>query len=246
MRGVSALIWAVLVLGIVLGMMALFMTKMWYGPNGPEQGAAAFQEARDFDAKTRSHLEDLGIKFAPTDSREPTLNLEKPSDADFAFLEGLLQTNDPKGRLSAAKVLRDIGAPRSVEPLMAAARGVDPQMDSFFVECALTILRDKSPEQYRETLIPPFERHRENLEPELIAVIQAKLREAGAWDAAFLREAAVSDRESAVRRFAVAALAAEKRPPLGVLAAAMGDPDEAVRKQARVAMEALHREPPPH
>ena len=242
MRGTGGLIWALLVGGIVLGGMALFMTKLGvFGSGGPDQTEQFVSGARDFDSAVQSHLTDLGVKFAPTDSREKTLNLEKPTEEDFAFLESVLAKNDAKSRFSASSVLRDVGAPRSVEPLLGAVRGVDPKLDSHFVECALTILADKSPEAYREVLIPAFERHRDNLEPELVALIRYKLRDAGAFDPAFLREAAISDREPQVRRFAIAELAADKKPPLGVLGAAMADADPAVRKDATAAMAVFHR-----
>lgn len=242
MRGTGGLIWALLVGGIVLGGMALMMNQLGiFGANGPDQTAQYIEGARDLDSAVQSHLSDLGVKFAPTDSREPTLNLEKPTEEDFAFLEKILSQNDAKSRFSAASVLRDIGAPRSVDPLLGSVRGVDPRLDGHMVECALTILADKSPEQYREVLIPAFERHRETLGDDVAALIRAKLRDAGATDAAFLRESAVSDREPLVRRFAIAELAADKKPPLGVLAAAMADPDPAVRKDATDAMAVFHR-----
>jgi hypothetical protein len=240
MRGASGLIWALLVLGIMAGMWAIMFTKRIYGPNGPDQGAAVFQGAREFDSATRSHLEDLGIKFRPNEKNEPSLNLTNPSDADFAFLENVLAGNSEKGQVSSARVLRDIGAPRSVEPLFAAIKGVHPQDDTFMFECAVTILDAQPPEVRRATLIPAWVNHHADMEPELLAASRVKLRDAGALEQAFLREAAVADRDPKVRRFALDELRQQKRPPLGVIAAAMGDPDNEVRSQARAAM--AHRD----
>src|SRR3954469_11098691 len=136
MRGTGGLIWALLVGGILLGGMALTMTKLGiFGADGPNETAQYIEGARDLDSAVQSHLSDLGVKFAPTDSREPTLNLEKPTEEDFAFLESVLSKNDNKSRFSAASVLRDIGAPRSVDPLLGAVRGVDAKLDSHMVEC---------------------------------------------------------------------------------------------------------------
>lgn len=242
MRGVTALVWAILVGGIVLGMMALFATKLFYGPDGPDEGLPIFAGARELDAKTRSHLEDLGIRFGSSESsKEPTLNLENPTDADFAFLDKILETNDTKGKISAAKVLRDIGDARSVEPLVKASTGVDLQANVFYAQCALTILADKPPEVVRATLIPALVRHRKDLDRDLVDGFRHKLKDAGALDADFLRQAAVSDRDPDVRLFALDELSAAKHPPLGIFAAAMGDPDAGVRKYADAQMSVFHR-----
>ena len=241
MRGATALVWALLVGGMLLGMMALFYTKLMFGPDGPEEGLEEFAGLRELDAKTRSHLEDLGVRFGSNESREPTLNLENPTEADFAFLDGILRSNDEKAKISAAKVLRDIGAARSVGPLVAAATGVDEKQDLFFAQAALTILADKPPEVVRGSLIPAYVHNEKELSAELREGFLHTLKNAGAFDAAFLREAAVGDRDPAVRRFALEQLAADKRPPLGVFAAALGDSDAGVRTYAQAEMTQFHR-----
>ena len=235
MRNLSGIVWLLLVGGIALGVGALFLSKTAWGPGGPQEAQEIFAQARGLDAQARSHLEDLGVRYAPPGSAEPTLDLEDPSAADFAFLEGLLSSHDEKARVSAAKVLRDIGAPRSIEPLFASIRGSKPEQDTFLFECAITILEPKPPEVRRATLIPALVRHGASLEPELLQAARYKLRDAGGLDPAFLREAAVSDHDGRVRRFALAELAAAGKPARGLLAAALADPDAGVRAEAAAA-----------
>jgi HEAT repeat protein len=245
MRGPASLVWVLLVGGLMLGFMALFATRMHYGPGGgPEQGLQQFQGVRDLDAQAMSHLADLGLRFHERDNREPTLSLDNPTDSDFAFLESILSSNDQKAKVSAAKALGNIGAPRSVGPLIDSIRGLDANgEDLFLMKQALMIAESLPIEARRAVLIPPWDAHEAELAPNLREGLRLGLRDAGAFDPQFLREAAVSNRDPVVRAFAVKALGAEKHPPMGVLAAALGDPDDSVRSRATQTFGALHPSP---
>lgn len=235
MKGAGGLVWAVLFGILLLGFGSLFAMRAIYGKGGPDRGLEILQGARKVDEQAMSRLRDLGVKFADRESREPTLDLENPSEADFRFLEGVLQSNDPNARVSAAKVLRDIGSARSIEPLIAAVRGID-QIDYFMLECALTIVNRSTNDARIAALVPSWEKHRASLPEDARDALRLKMRDVGALDPAWLRTTAISHRDPLFRRFAVRELAALDEPPKGVLAAALSDADGEVRARALEAL----------
>ena len=220
-----------MVVAMLVGVAALVGSR-FFGP--PDAMRTVVLQARELDRVARSRLEDLGLRYAPRpENDEPALDIEAPTDADFEFLFGVLATNDQKARVSAARVLKDIGDPRAVLPLVRGIRGIEP-VDVFLLECAFTILDrpDVAPERRIAALAPVWENERERLSDEMREAVRLKLRDAGALDPAFLRDAAVRHGDPTVRKFAIRELGALPRPPGGVLAAAMTDPDEAVRQLA--------------
>lgn len=230
MKSVGSLVWAVLFGGLFLGLVAIVALRGWYGPQmGPAQGLDALDGVRQIDARAESRLADLGVRFhEAADGAEPNVDLQDPSDADFGFLEQVLRSNDPKGRVSAAKVMRDIDNPRSVEPLIGAIRGID-DIDRYFLDCALTIVNHATAEQRLAVLVPAWERHKDDLPDFAKEALRLKLRDIGALDPDWLREAALGNPDPLVRRFAVRELAARPSRPRGVLGAALADPDDEVR-----------------
>lgn len=229
MRGLGSLVWGVMVLAMLVGVAALLGARFLGTPDGLQRVVG---RARELDRAATSRLEDLGLRFAPRPGgAEPTLDIDEPTEADFAFLFSILAGNNDKARVSAAKVLRDIGDVRAVRPLVRSIRGIEG-IDVFLLECALTIADGATPEQKVGALVPVWEEARGNLTDEMRAAIRLKLRDAGALQPEFLRDAAVAHGDPAVRRFAIRELGETARPPGGVLAAAMADPDPSVRALA--------------
>lgn len=231
MRGLGSLVWGVMVLAMLVGIAALVGSRFLGQPKGMQR---VVSQARELDRTAKSRLEDLGLRFAPRpENREPTLDIDQPTEADFAFLFSILASNDQKARVSAGRVLKDIGDTRAVLPLVRAIRGIEA-VDVFFLECAFTIVDrpDVAPERRIAALVPVWELERERLSEEMREAVRLKLRDAGALDPDYLREAAVTHGDPAVRTFAVRELGNLPRPPGGVLAAAMSDPDVAVRQLA--------------
>lgn len=237
MRGAGAMVWGLLLGGILLGFAAFLAMKQVYGPaGGPARGLAVFEGARKIDQQALSRLQDLGIRFAPEEnSSEPTLDLENPTEADFAFLESVLASNDPGARVSAAKVLRDIGNPRAVEPLIGAIRGIE-DIDRFMLECALTVVNRVPHEARAAALVPAWEKHREGLHDDAREALRFKMRDVGALEGEYLRSTAVRHPDPVFRRFAVRELAAGQERPRGVFAAALADADDEVRGMAAAAL----------
>lgn len=231
MRGMGGLVWAVMVMALLVGIFALVGSRFI---GQPEAVAGFVRQAKELDRAATSRLDDLGLRYAPRPSNnEPKIDFEEPTDTDFAFLFEILESGDQKARISAARVLKDIGDVRAVRPLFRAVRGME-DVDRFFLECAITILErdDVSPERRRAVLVPVWEEHHAQLTDEMRAAVRLKLRDAGALDPEFLYDRAVSSGDPAVRRFAVRELGELPRPPGGVLAAAMSDPDLSVRELA--------------
>lgn len=231
MRGLGSLVWGVMVLAMLVGIAALVGTRFI---GQPDSLTNVVQQARALDRAATSRLDDLGMRYAPRPSNnEPELNLEAPTDADFRFLFEILESGDQKARISAARVLKDIGDPRAVRPLFKAVRGIEA-VDVFFLQCAMTILdrEEISPDRRIAVLVPVWEEESAHLTDEMKDAVRLKLRDAGALDPDFLFEAAVSSGDPAVRRFAIRELGKLPRPPGGVLAAAMSDPDLATRELA--------------
>lgn len=230
MRGLGGLVWSVLVAGMLIGVIALVGSRVL---GQPEALDGIVAQARQLDRVAEGRLDDLGLRFAPRPGGvEPVVNLEQPTDADFRFLFSVLASNDPKARVSAAKVLRDIGDPRAVRPLVDGIRGLE-SIDVFLLECALTIADRQPPDARISALVPIWEEERKELGDGMRDAVRLKLRDSGALDPAFLEDAAVSHGDPLVRRFAVRELGDLPRPPGGVLAAAMADPDERVRALAQ-------------
>ena len=231
MRGLSSLVWAFMVVTLLAGMGGLVYSRI-YGTPRSFHGYVGV--VRELDKQANSRLRDLGLRFAPrANSPEPTLDLDQPTDADFEFLESILETNDKKARVSAAAVLRDIGHPRAVPPLVRAIKGIE-DIDVFFFECAITVVERQPPAQRAELLIPIWQ-DRGNLNDAMQEALRLKLRDAGALHPDFLAETAVSHPRAAIRRFALEELSKNPRAPAGVLAAALADPDETNRALALVA-----------
>lgn len=224
---------------VILAFTVWFSMRVYWGKrdveNPTKKGLEIFEKGREIDRQARSRLEDLGLRFAEaTKSAEPALDVDNPTDADFAFLEEMLRTNDEKARVSAAKVLRDIGSPRSVPPLVGAIRGIEP-VDDFMLECALTVVNRLPLEQRAAALVPAWEAHAEGLPEDARDALRLKLRDIGALEAAWLKETAVRHPDARFRRFAIRECASACGP--GILAAALADPDEEVRKRASAALQ---------
>lgn len=231
MRGLGGLVWAVMVLALLVGIAAVIGSRFFGEPDALH---SVVRTARQLDRTATSRLDDLGLRYAPRpENNEPTLNIDAPTDADFRFLFEVLESGDQKARVSAARVLKDIGDPRAVRPLFQAVRGME-DVDVFFLQCAMTILDrdDISPERRIAVLVPVWEQHHTHLTREMQAAVRLKLRDAGALDPDFLFEAAVGSGDPLVRRFAIRELGSMPRPPGGVLAAAMSDPDVEIRELA--------------
>ena len=231
MRGLGGLVWTVMVLALLVGIAALVGSRFI---GEPDAMRGFVREAKKLDAIASSRLDDLGLRFAPRPTNnEPKVDLEQPTDTDFAFLFEILESGDQKARISAARVLKDIGDVRAVRPLFKAVRGME-DVDRFFLECALTILErdDVSPQRRLAVLVPVWEEESTHLTDEMRAAVRLKLRDAGALDPDYLYEVAVSSGDPAVRRFAIREIGEMPRPPGGVLAAAMSDPDLSVRELA--------------
>lgn len=231
MRGLSGLVWSLLVVAMLVGVAATVGSRLLGQPEALDGVVAS---ARTLDRAASGRLEDLALRFAPKPGSgvEPSVNLEEPSEADFRFLFSVLASNDARARVSAAKVLREIGDPRAVRPLIDGIRGLE-SIDVFLLECALTITDRQPPDARISALVPVWEEERRELGDEMRQAVRLKLRDAGALDPAFLEDAAVSHGDPVVRRFAVRELGELPRPPGGVLAAAMADPDERVRALAQ-------------
>lgn len=244
MRGASSMVWALLLGGILLGFGAVLSMKRVYGPaGGPAQGLAVFEGARKIDQQAMSRLQDLGIRFAREEKPgEPVLDLENPTEADFAFLESVLASNDPGARVSAAKVLRDIGNPRAVEPLIGAIRGIE-DIDRFLLECALTVVNGVPHDARAAALVPAWEKHRARLHDDTREALRFKMRDVGALDQEYLRSTAVRHPDPVFRRFAVRELAAGAERPRGIFAAALADADDEVRSMAAAALAAVPQTP---
>jgi len=234
----GAIVWFLLVGGLILGFGLRFYLKARYGPGGgPAQGLQAFEGVRQLDRETMSRLEALGIQFREaTDKREPAVDLANPTEHDFQFLESVLRSNDPRARVAAAKVLRDIGSPRGIDPLVGAIRGMDDQ-DRFFLSCAFTLVNAAPADQRRVQLVRAWERHGEELSDEFKEAFRLKLRDTGALDPAWQEEAAVADPDPVVRRFALEQLLSRPGFPRGIVGVALADPDGKMRELAETALE---------
>ncbi len=234
-------LWALMFSTVILAFTVWFSMRVFWGrrdvENPTKRGLEIFEKGRELDVKARSRLEDLGVRFAEaTREKEPTLDLENPTDADFAFLEGVLESNDEGARVAAAKVLRDIGSPRGVPPLVGAIRGIE-KADEFMLECALTIVNGLPLEQRLAALIPAWELHAEELPVDARKALRIKLEHAGALEREWQKETLARHPDPMFRRFAVRELASADDPPKGLLAAALADHDAEVRKRAGEALE---------
>ncbi len=219
---------------LAIGLVAFGALHAWrtgFGDRAPPRIRALLEGARAVDRATVDRLQSLGMRFGSDAPKEPTVNLDSPSDADFEFLEGLVAARGPASSVSAARVLRDIGSLRSVGPLLDAVKGTD-EIDRFFLECAFRILDAATPEARVAMLVPSWERNRETWTGPVVTAMRLKLRDSGALDPGFLRETATAHVDPVFRRFALRELADAQAAPAGLLAAALADPDADVRALA--------------
>lgn len=236
-------LWALMFSTVLLAFSVWFSMRTFWGKrdveNPTKKGLELLAKGRELDRAGRARLEDLGLRFAEaTKEAEPSLDIDNPSDADFRFLESVLASNDEKARVSAAKVLRDIGEPRSVATLVGAIRGID-KIDEFLLECALTIVNRLPHDQRAAALVPAWELHAPSLAEEPRDALRLKLRDVGALDRKWLEETLKHHDDPVFRRYAVRELLATKDPPAGLFAAALGDSDPEVRTRAGAALDAL-------
>ena len=241
MKNASLLVAVVLLLGLSAGVGSIVVTRRMYGPSqAPATPLPQLAIARDLDEKGHERLEELSVRFhEAVHPGESKVDLADPTDADYAFLFDVLANGKPDAKLKAAAVLRDIGTPRVVEPLIAQISGLEDS-DRFFLAAALGVVNGLPQDERLAALIPAWEKHQGALPAEIRDALRIKLRDIGAMDAEWQERAAVADADPLVRRFALREIAGRTDPPRGVLALALADPDAEIRGMAEAAL-AAHR-----
>ena len=197
----------------------------------PPPDDSVLTQVRDKDQQVTAWAVDWRDRLLG-DPRSKKLNFDNPGPAEWEFLEKKLGSDDEESRRAAAKAMLEINQPRAFRPLIAAIRQDAPD-GQFLLDTAMEILDRTSMEVRLSLLIYSYDLHSEQMPEFAIWGLRARMREEGLLDGEFLKVAVTSSPNPAWRRFAVRELAKLDPPHTGAVAAALADPDESVRSQAR-------------